>query len=144
MWRMQTALHRLTEENSSRMPDWSPDGKRIAYSANGDIYVIAADGSSPSVNLTNSPEEDVNPGWSPDSSRIAWMSGSEGGWNIFVMDGSGGTRQKLTDDGKVSDVQWSVDGQLFTHWDNQEAGCFNCVMDADGKNIKDAGGKGEI
>src|SRR5690606_24307988 len=75
---------------------------------------------------------------------IAWMSGSEGGWNIFVMDGSGGTRQKLTDDGKVSDVQWSVDGQLFTHWDNQEAGCFNCVMDADGKNIKDAGGKGEI
>jgi hypothetical protein len=60
------------------------------------------------------------------------------------MNSDGSNVRRLTDDGKVGDVQWTVDGQLFAHWDNQEAGCFNCVMDDNGSNIKDAGGKGEI
>ena len=127
-----------------QLPRLVPDGSWITYEHQGDILVIKADGGSPSTNLTNSPEQDLQPTWSPDGSRILWLSGGEGNRNIFSMNADGSQVSQLTSDGKVSDAVWTVDGQIFTHWDNREAGCFNCVMDADGSNIKDAGGKGEI
>jgi ABC-type sugar transport system substrate-binding protein len=134
----------LSHDNGSRQPDWSNDGRMITYTANDDIFVIPADGSGPSVNLTNSPEKDMQSSWSPDNSQIVWLSGNDGKWNIKTMDANGSNVQQITNDGKVTDVAWTVDGQLFTHWDNQEAKCFNCVMDADGGNVMDAGGKGTI
>ncbi|NMC78284.1 MAG: hypothetical protein GYA59_02890, partial [Chloroflexi bacterium] len=134
----------LTVENGSDWPSWSPDGSQIAYAAGGDIFVINADGSGSSTNLTNSEEKDIRPDWSPDSRQIVWLSGSEGNWNIFVMNADGSNVRQLTEDGKVSDAVWTVDGQIFTYWDHPEAGCFNCVMNADGSNVMDAGGKGEI
>jgi ABC-type sugar transport system substrate-binding protein len=134
----------LTTDPNSNFPDWSHDSSRITYTSNEDIYVVNSDGSGPSINLTNSPEKDEWPSWSPDSSQIAWLSGSDGNWNIFLMNADGSNVRQLTENGKVLDFKWTVDGQIFTHWDNQEAGCFNCVMDADGSNIINAGGKGEI
>ncbi len=138
-------VHQLTTENGSDWPDWSQDGRKITYTANDDIYSINADGSQESINLTNSPEKDSQSAWSPDSKQIAWLVGD--GYdnrNIFVMDAGGKNVRQLTQDNKVSDVAWTVDGQLFAHWKNDTVGCFNCVMDADGSNVKDAGGKGEI
>jgi ABC-type sugar transport system substrate-binding protein len=139
-----SGARQLNQENESKWPDWSHDGSRITYTAQGDIYVINADGSGQAINLTSSPEDDQQSTWSPDGSQIAWLSGSDRNWNIFVMNADGSNVRRLTDDGKVADVQWTVDGQLFTHWDNQKAGCFNCVLAADGSNIRDAGGKGEV
>jgi ABC-type sugar transport system substrate-binding protein len=137
-------VRQLTTENGSDWPNWSHDGSKITYSSMDDIYVIDANGSGQSVNLTNSPEKDSQSSWSPDGSQIVWLSGSDKKWNIFVMNADGSNVRRLTDDGNVSDVQWTVDGQLFTHWKNQTKNCFNCVMDADGSNIMDAGGKGDI
>jgi ABC-type sugar transport system substrate-binding protein len=137
-------LRQLTTEKGSDRPDWSPDGRMIAYESDGDIFFINADGSGKSTNLTNSPEQDSQPNWSPDSHRLLWLSGKDGRWNIFVMDANGSHKQQLTNDGKVSDAQWTVDGQIFTHWDNKNAGCFNCLMDANGTNVTSAGGKGDI
>jgi len=138
-------VRQLTTENGSDLPDWSQDGSRITYTANDDIYIINVDGDQESVNLTNSPEKDAESDWSPDSKQIVWLIGDEyENRNIFVMDANGKNVRQLTQDNKVSDVTWTVDGQIFTHWKNGEVGCFNCVMDADGSNVKDAGGKGEI
>lgn len=64
---------------------WSPDGKRLAYLADGvppvvddpvvneayDIYVVNADGTS-ERNITMSPQEEYWPSWSPDGSRLAF------------------------------------------------------------------------
>jgi Tol biopolymer transport system component len=62
-------------------PAWSPDGTRIAYSANGVLWLAAADGSGPRQ-LTRIGEDassqtnvDVHPSWSPDGSWIAYASG---------------------------------------------------------------------
>ncbi len=137
-------VRQLTFENESNYPDWSNDGKVIVYSHTGDIYIIKADGSGESVNLTRSPAEDIQPVISPDGSQIAWLSGGDHHWNIFLMNTDGSGPRQLTHDGKVSDVFWTVDGRLFTHWDNQEVGCMNCVMNADGSGVIDAGGKGTI
>ncbi|MHB8135106.1 MAG: substrate-binding domain-containing protein [Anaerolineaceae bacterium] len=138
-------VRQLTTENGSDWPDWSQDGRKITYTANDDIYSIIEDGSQKSINLTNSPEKDSQSAWSPDSKQIAWLVGD--GFenrNIFVMDTDGKNERQITQDNKVSDVAWTVDGQLFTHWKNDSVGCFNCVMNADGSNVTDAGGKGEI
>jgi ABC-type sugar transport system substrate-binding protein len=137
-------VRRLTDNPQSDLPDWSHDSNWIVFTSQDDIFVIPADGNAAAINLTNSPEKDTMPSWSPDDSQIVWLSGEDWNWNIFVMEADGSNIRQLTQDGKVNDVKWSVDGRLFTHWDNQEAGCFNCIMDADGSNISDAGGKGEI
>jgi Tol biopolymer transport system component len=63
-------VRQLNRENESNWPDWSHDGSRITYTAQGDIYVIDADGSAQSLNLTNSPEEDQQSTWSPMAARL--------------------------------------------------------------------------
>jgi len=141
-------VRQLTTGNNSDHPDWSHDGSAIVFSSdangNNEIYVIKADGGVEPTNLTNSDAQDIQPTWSPDGSKIAWLSGSDGNWDIFVMYADGSNMKQLTDNGKVSDVAWTIDNQIFAYWENQEIGCFNCVMDADGSNVIDAGGKGEM
>jgi ABC-type sugar transport system substrate-binding protein len=137
-------VRQLTFENESARPDWSHDGSQITYSNKGDIYIIKADGSGQSVNLTNSPERDEQPTWSPDGSQIAWLSGNDGKLNIFVMNADGGHMQQLTNNGEAFNVTWTIDGELFSNWRHPDGICFNCVMSADGFNARDAGGKGEL
>ncbi|NMC30171.1 MAG: substrate-binding domain-containing protein [Pelolinea sp.] len=141
-------VRQLTTGNNSDHPDWSHDGSAIVFSSdangNNEIYVIKADGGVEPTNLTNSDVQDTQPTWSPDGSKIAWLSGSDGNWDIFVMYADGSNIKQLTDNGKVTDVAWTIDNQIFSYWENQENGCFNCVMDADGSNVIDAGGKGEM
>ncbi len=134
----------LNTESASNQPDWSHDGSTITYTNNDDIYIMRSDGSGQAANLTNSPEKDSRPTWSPDGQKIAWLTGTDNHWDIFVMDANGADVRQLTNDGKVIGVSWTVDGKLFALWDNPEAGCFNCVMDEDGSNIINAGGKTEL
>jgi len=65
-------------------PRWSPDGRRILYTADGgtgqfgvdlglDIFVINADGSNPH-NVTQSPGDDIEGAWSPVGNSIAFTS----------------------------------------------------------------------
>lgn len=59
------------------MPDWSPDGTKIAYASfatgGGDIYVMGADGSH-QTRLTTDPARDLGPAWSPNGTKIAFLS----------------------------------------------------------------------
>lgn len=78
-----------------QLPDWSPDGTRIAYQSvgtgNGDIYVIDADGSD-RKQLTSTSEQEFGPAWSPDGRQIAFVRVFGGGLldrSIYVMDADG-------------------------------------------------------
>ena len=137
-------VRQLSTENESLWPDWSHDGVWITYTHQGDIYIIKADGSETAIKLTNSPQEDGQSTWSPDGKQIAWLSGNNSAQDLFVMGLDGSNMQQLTGNGKVYDAVWTIDGQLFTHWENPQGICFNCVMHADGSNVQDAGGKGTI
>ncbi|MCE1255532.1 MAG: DPP IV N-terminal domain-containing protein [Anaerolineae bacterium] len=136
-------VQQLSKQNESKYPDWSPDGSHIVYNDKGDIYLVnLSDGSE--VNLSNSPENDEQPKFSPDSQRIAWIKGEGKDTAIFTMNLQGGDVQQVTHAGKVNDLEWTVDGRLFSHWENPEGVCFNCLLSADGKQVSNAGGKGDI
>jgi Tol biopolymer transport system component len=83
----------------------SPDGRYVAYtflpgedSANGDISVLAVDGSR-DIPLVRHPADDFVLGWAPDGKRVVFASdrtGSMGIWAIEVADGKPqGTPQLL-------------------------------------------------
>jgi ABC-type sugar transport system substrate-binding protein len=138
-------VHQLTFENDSNWPDWSHDGSQVTYTSKGDIFIINADGSGEAVNLTNSPEEDSQSRWSPNDSQIAWLSGKDGKLNAFVMNADGSKELQVTDNGQVGRAEWTFDGRIITDWGwkDQKEFCHNCLVNADGSNIVDAGGKGE-
>jgi Tol biopolymer transport system component len=48
---------------SEHSPSWSPDSKRLAYSRDGDIWVMKRDGSNP-INITNTATMEAHPAWS--------------------------------------------------------------------------------
>jgi hypothetical protein len=62
-----------------------------------DIWTLRLDGSD-AVNLTADVEaNDALPHVSPDGRRIVFRSGGDGGGTVYIMDGEGGERRRLTD-----------------------------------------------
>lgn len=73
----------------------SPDGRSIAFTYKGDIYVVPAEGGT-ARQLTTSAAYDAQPVWSPDGSRIVFVSTREGGKDIYITDARGGKPRRLT------------------------------------------------
>ena len=82
-----------------QVPDWSPDGSKIAYAAGdpGDVLVMNADGSDQHTSSVD-PTDDFGSAWSPDGGQIAFtpLRRSDGryvanadGSNVHVVARSG-------------------------------------------------------
>ena len=97
-----------------RLPDYSPDGTRIAFQAyragNWDIWAMGTDGSGLTA-LTEGRFDDREPVWSPDGTRIAFSSDRSGNYDLWILDVAGGDVTQLTDD-PANDYmpEWSPDG----------------------------------
>jgi TolB protein len=102
-----TDLKPLSTDNRTvdGTPDWSPDGKRIAFTSNESfnyqIWSMNADGSDRGI-LSDVKGRSALPRWSPDGKRIAFVSQvitEEGIYNleIFVMNSDGTGVRQLTD-----------------------------------------------
>ena len=75
--------------------DWSPDGERIAFESNREIYTMNADGTGV-VRLTSNDVDDESPSWSPDGQRIAFVSNRDGNYEIYTMNADGSDVVRLT------------------------------------------------
>ena len=128
----------------STYPQFSPDGKKIAFRrrldepafewnlsaspSNSEVFVMNADGSNP-IDLSKSAAYDGWPAWSPDGATVVFSSNRAGPANIgqlYAVDVDGGNLRKLTD-GPGSFVQpsFSRDGKriyAFQHWETEEFG----------------------
>jgi dipeptidyl aminopeptidase/acylaminoacyl peptidase len=131
-------------------PAWSPDGKRLAFVHDADVYLRKEDGTV--VNLTQSQgRTESGPAWSPDGSRIAFAQGPRLAVDlipteVFVMNSDGFEWTQLThsrDDGARESFSpsWSPDGRhivfvrtLLKPSGRSDAEIF--IMKSDGTNVQ--------
>ncbi|MDP9204721.1 MAG: S9 family peptidase [Gemmatimonadota bacterium] len=89
---------------------WSPDGKRVAYIASGQLWIAdAAGGSARQISNVNGGSS--GPVWSPTGDRIAFVTGV---YPDCESDGCNVERAKAADTGQVK--ARIADNLLYRHW----------------------------
>ncbi len=108
-------------------PQWSPDGKRLAFvsnrtgkeyedNRNSDVWVINADGSGTLTKISDHDEADGQPRWSPDGKSIAFTGEvhERDHPKIWLAPSSGGTASVLAANNLdliPGQLEWSDDGK---------------------------------
>jgi serine/threonine protein kinase/Tol biopolymer transport system component len=120
LWRLNTRTGErnvLVGSNGiSELPQYSPDGRKIAFQSNRSgewgVWTCDADGSN-CVRLTSFGSSlGGGPRWSPDSQWIAFDSRVEARSHIDVMQADGGNQRRMTNDpGDDMTPSWSHDGR---------------------------------
>jgi Tol biopolymer transport system component len=101
------------------MPDYSPDGKLIAFSSTRtgaeEIYIANADGTNPKQVTTMGGPVCSGARWSPDGHTIVFHSGGrESRRQVYLLDVKTGVIKRLTDDSAAStQASWSQDGKAI-------------------------------
>ncbi|MCA1577616.1 MAG: S9 family peptidase [Acidobacteria bacterium] len=105
-------LKRLTSgESSSTAPRWSPDGKKIAFTTGGQIWVMDHDGDN-KEQVTKISTGVANPVWSPDGKWIAFTS------DVYPDCNNDDCNKKRGEQAESSKVKGRlVTRLLYKHWD---------------------------
>ena len=90
----------------------SPDGKKIVFTAHGDVFAASSHDNGAATRITNTPELEEELTWAPDSRRIAYVSARDGATHLYLYDFGTRTETRLTN-GPLNDVEptWSPDGR---------------------------------
>jgi Tol biopolymer transport system component len=106
-------------------PNWSPDGKRIAFrsdrTGSNEVYTFKPNGSM-LRQLTFTPGFDGGPNWSPDSRMIAFDTERDGNSEIYKMRADGSHPVRLTRNPAFDLVAaWSPDGRKVAFTSDRDA-----------------------
>lgn len=107
---------------SNFMQDWSisPNAKRVAVQARGDLWTLPAKNGTPRNLSRTSGTAERSPEWSPDGKWIAYFSDEPGEYELFVRSSDGrGEPRRLTDDMGVfkNAIWWSPDSEYLVYAD---------------------------
>lgn len=119
-------------------PDWSANGKKIAFtdgpSGSIDIYVVNSKGGN-LRKVTSNPGAESRPSWSPNGKRIVFSRDGD----LYLMKSNGKSEKRLTRGKKVdSGPVWSPDGLMIAFERKRKSGAKSViyVMSSNGRNIK--------
>lgn len=118
---MRPEFVRVSDSNGVRDFDLSPDGKRAAFSARGEIFTVPAKKGN-TRNLTNtSGANERNPQWSPDGRHLAFISDETGEEELYLISHDGEEKRQLTDDGYCHKYgpAWSPNSQRLAFSDKE-------------------------
>lgn len=101
-------------------PDWSPDGRSLAFvrscAGSAELYLVDADGTN-LVRLTETPGREGSPAWSPDGQRLAYVYTPESAdREIWIMAPDGSDARPVTDnESSEASPTWSPDGERLAY-----------------------------
>jgi Tol biopolymer transport system component len=112
---------------------WSPDGRRVAYTAGGQLWIANADGSG-RKKLTSLNGQASGPVWSPAGDEIAFVSAV---WPDCTTDSCNVQKDKAREDNKVK--AHVADNLMFRHWNAWDEGTRShlFVVSVDGGSPRD-------
>ena len=95
----------------------SPDGRKVAFVAHGEVFAAPAKEGGDAARVTTTPGAEAQLAWAPDSRRLAYAAQREGVWHLYLHDFGTGTETQLTTGG-VDDLAptWSPDGNRIAFY----------------------------
>ncbi|TAF33453.1 MAG: PDZ domain-containing protein [Cytophagales bacterium] len=96
-----------------RYPALSPDGSRLAFSYQGDIWQMPTNGGQ-AYRMTIHEAYEAMPKWSPDGQNIAFQGNRFGNNDLFVMSANSGNPMRITYNSSAETLfDWTSNGQLL-------------------------------
>jgi len=94
----------------------SPDGKKVAFTARGEVFAASAKDGGRATRVTHTIAGEGDVTWAPDSRRIAYVSRRSGTPKLFLFDfGSGEERALTRGDGSDVTPRFSPDGARLAY-----------------------------
>ena len=108
-------LNQLTENPADTDPDFSADGRKIAFVRDGDVWSMRADGTG-QHKLTSGPEVDSRPQFSPDGHYVVFERRAEAEGNLrdlYRVNLGGSARPLVTSAYDEHEASFSPDGRTI-------------------------------
>lgn len=113
-----SGVEQLTSGETDWFPQFSHDGRRLAFHRWNDVHVLDLATRTP-TRLTTAPDNGMYPSWSPDGTRLTFMSWRGGPTVVYTMNADGTDQRPLVrmTTGSAIDPRWSPDGRniVFVH-----------------------------
>ena len=107
-------LNQLTEDPADTEPDFSADGRKIAFVRAGDVWSMRADGTG-QHELTSGPEVDSRPQFSPDGHYVVFerRATAEGARDLYRVNLGGVAHPLVSGPGDEHEASFSPDGKTI-------------------------------
>jgi tricorn protease len=112
---------RINLSSSIREFSLSPDGKKVAMVARGEVFAASAKDGGDGQRLTNTAAAESFPAWSPDSRKVVYASERSGKMQIFQYDFATESETQITNTGDDFAPVYAPDGKSIAFVRNARA-----------------------